>query len=85
MTISSRRTGNSAICRRFSRAANVVVCRLGAVEHYHDAIRLARHELCFDPYRQDLVRTLLILLALDERRCEGIYLSGLEQVLEGRV
>jgi DNA-binding SARP family transcriptional activator len=56
----------------FLRTATVVVCKLGAVELYHDAIRLARRALRFDPYREELVRSLLILLALDERRCEAI-------------
>jgi len=50
----------------------MVVRRLGAVELYHDAIGLARHALRFDPYREELVRILLTLLALDERRCEAI-------------
>jgi len=56
----------------FLRTATMVVCRLGIAEQYHDAIRLARRALCFDPYREELVRKLLILLALDERRCEAI-------------
>jgi DNA-binding SARP family transcriptional activator len=55
----------------FLRTATVVVCKLGAVELYHDAIRLARRALRFDPYREELVRHLLVL-ALDERRCEAI-------------
>jgi DNA-binding SARP family transcriptional activator len=56
----------------FLRTATLVVCRLGLTEHYDDAIRLARLALRFDPYREELVRTLIILLALDERRCEAI-------------
>src|SRR5262245_3226375 len=56
----------------FLRAATLVACRLGAAESYHDAIGLARHALHFDPYREELVRIFLILLALDERRCEAI-------------
>ena len=56
----------------FLRTATMVVRRLGAVELYHDAIGLARHALRFDPYREELVRILLTLLALDERRCEAI-------------
>jgi DNA-binding SARP family transcriptional activator len=56
----------------FVRTATVVVCRLGAAESYHDAISLARLALRFDPYREELVRYLLTLLALDERRCEAL-------------
>ena len=33
---------------------------------------MARRALRFDPYREELVRNLLTLLALDERRCEAI-------------
>ncbi|HEY7972118.1 MAG: BTAD domain-containing putative transcriptional regulator [Xanthobacteraceae bacterium] len=56
----------------FLRTATMAVCRLGAVGVYHDAISLARRALRFDPYREELVRTLLTLLALDERRGEAI-------------
>jgi DNA-binding SARP family transcriptional activator len=56
----------------FLRTATMVVCRLGAVGLYHDAIALARRALRFDPYREELVRNLMTLLALDERRCEAI-------------
>jgi DNA-binding SARP family transcriptional activator len=56
----------------FLRAATLVVWRLGLTEQYHEAIRLARRALRFDPYREELVRTLITLLALDERRCEAI-------------
>jgi DNA-binding SARP family transcriptional activator len=56
----------------FLRTTTVVVCRLGATETYDEAIRLTRRALRFDPYREELVRTLLILLALDERRVEAI-------------
>lgn len=56
----------------FLRTASAVVCRLGEAEDHHEAIRLARHALRFDPYREELVRKLLILFALDERRCEAI-------------
>jgi DNA-binding SARP family transcriptional activator len=56
----------------FLRTATVVVRHLGAAAQYHDAIRLARHALCFDPYREELVRTLLILFSLDERRHEAV-------------
>jgi DNA-binding SARP family transcriptional activator len=56
----------------FIQSAMIVVRQLGWLEYYHDAIQLARHALRFDPYREELVRTLLILLALDERRSEAI-------------
>ena len=56
----------------FLRTATLVVCRLGLAERYDDAIRLARLALRFDPYREELVRTLITLLALDERRCEAV-------------
>jgi DNA-binding SARP family transcriptional activator len=56
----------------FLRAATVVVRHLGIAELYDDAIRLARRALRFDPYREELARQLLILLALDERRCEAL-------------
>jgi DNA-binding SARP family transcriptional activator len=50
----------------------IVVRHLGLCAHYHDAILLARHVLRFDPYREELVRHLLTLLALDERRIDAI-------------
>jgi DNA-binding SARP family transcriptional activator len=56
----------------FVRTATLVVVRLGAADRYHDAVSLARRALRFDPYREELVRYLLTLLALDERRCEAI-------------
>jgi DNA-binding SARP family transcriptional activator len=56
----------------FVRTATLVVCRLGADQLYHDALSLARLALRFDPYREELVRIFLTLLALDERRCEAI-------------
>lgn len=56
----------------FIQAAMIVVRHLGLCGYHHDAIRLARHALRFDPYREELVRHLLILLALDERRIEAI-------------
>jgi DNA-binding SARP family transcriptional activator len=56
----------------FIQAAMIVVRHLGLSAYHHDAIRLARHALRFDPYREELVRHLLILLALDERRIEAI-------------
>ena len=56
----------------FVRSATLVVCRLGAAELYDDAISLARRALQFDPYREELVRHFLTLLALNERRCEAL-------------
>jgi len=56
----------------FIQTALIIVCRLGLCSCYHDAIQLARHALRFDPYREELVRYLLILLALDERRIDAI-------------
>jgi DNA-binding SARP family transcriptional activator len=56
----------------FLRTATIVVCRLGEACLYHEAVRLARRALRFDPYREELVRLLLILLALDERRYEAL-------------
>ncbi len=56
----------------FIQSAMIVVRQLGRLEYYHDAIQLARHALRFDPYREELVRTFLILLALDERRSEAL-------------
>jgi len=56
----------------FIQSSMIVVRQLGRREYYHDAIQLARHALKFDPYREELVRTLLILLALDERRSEAL-------------
>jgi DNA-binding SARP family transcriptional activator len=57
---------------QFVRATLVVVRRLGSYSLYHDAIQLARHALRFDPFREELVRLLIVLLALDERRFEAI-------------
>jgi DNA-binding SARP family transcriptional activator len=56
----------------FLQSAILVVCRLGSAELYHQAIELARHALRFDPYREELVRILITLLALNERRGEAI-------------
>ena len=56
----------------FIQSAMIIVRHLGLRAHYHDAILLARHALRFDPYREELVRHLLILLALDERRIDAI-------------
>jgi DNA-binding SARP family transcriptional activator len=60
----------------FLRTTTVVVWRLGVAALYHDAVSLARRALQFDPYREELVRYLLILLALDERRCEALRYFG---------
>jgi DNA-binding SARP family transcriptional activator len=56
----------------FVQSAMTLVRHLGLCGHYHDAILLARHALRFDPYREELVRHLLTLLALDERRIDAI-------------
>ena len=56
----------------FVQSAMTAVRHLGLCGHYHDAILLARHALRFDPYREELVRHLLALLALDERRIDAI-------------
>lgn len=56
----------------FVQSAMMMVRHLGLCGYYHDAIRLARHALRFDPYREELVRHLLTLLALDERRIDAI-------------
>jgi DNA-binding SARP family transcriptional activator len=56
----------------FVRTATLVVRHLGAAGLYHDAIGLARRALRFDPYREELVRILMILLVLNERRGEAI-------------
>lgn len=56
----------------FIQSSAMLVRRLGLNGYDHDAIRLARHALRFDPYREELVRHLLILLALSERRIEAI-------------
>ena len=56
----------------FIHSAMIMVRHLGLCNYYHDAIRLARHALRFDPYREELVRHLLTLLALDERRIDAI-------------
>jgi len=56
----------------FVQLAMTVVRHLGLCGHYHEAILLARHALRFDPYREELVRYLLIVLALDERRNDAI-------------
>ena len=56
----------------FIHSAMIMVRHLGLCNYYHEAIRLARHALRFDPYREELVRHLLILLALDERRIDAI-------------
>jgi DNA-binding SARP family transcriptional activator len=56
----------------FLRTATIAVRSLGIAGQYHEAISLARHALRFDPFREELMRNLLVLLALDERRCEAI-------------
>jgi DNA-binding SARP family transcriptional activator len=56
----------------FVQSAMIIVRYLGLSAQYHDAVRLARHALRFDPYREELVRHLLTLLALDERRTDAI-------------
>jgi DNA-binding SARP family transcriptional activator len=57
---------------QFVRATLVVVRQFGSYGLYDHAIRLARHALRFDPFREELVRLLITLLALDERRFEAI-------------
>jgi DNA-binding SARP family transcriptional activator len=70
----------------FVRTAILVVCRLGTAERYHDAVSLARRALRFDPYREELVRHLLTLLALDERRCEAIqYFQNWSRALKAEL
>jgi DNA-binding SARP family transcriptional activator len=56
----------------FIQSAMIMVRHLGLCGYYHDAIQLARHSLRFDPYREEMVRHLLTLLALDERRIDAI-------------
>jgi DNA-binding SARP family transcriptional activator len=56
----------------FVQSAMIIVRHLGLCAQYHDAILLARHVLRFDPYREELVRHLLTLLALDEGRIDAI-------------
>jgi DNA-binding SARP family transcriptional activator len=56
----------------FIQSAMILIRHLGLCGDYHDAILLARHALRFDPYREELVRHLLALLALDERRIDAI-------------
>jgi DNA-binding SARP family transcriptional activator len=56
----------------FIQSAMILVRHLGLCGNYHDAILLARHALRFDPYREELVRHLLALLALDERRSDAM-------------
>jgi len=56
----------------FVQSSAILVRRLGLEGYDHDAIRLARHALRFDPYREELVRHLLTLLALSERRIEAL-------------
>lgn len=56
----------------FVRTTTVAVRALGAAGLYPAAIDLARHALRFDPFREELMRYLLVLLALDEQRVEAI-------------
>jgi DNA-binding SARP family transcriptional activator len=56
----------------FIQTAMIIVRHLGLRSYYHEAIHLARHALRFDPYREELVRHHLTLLALDERRIDAI-------------
>ena len=56
----------------FIQWAMILVRHLGLCGQYHDAILLARHALRFDPYREELVRHLLNLFALDERRIDAM-------------
>jgi DNA-binding SARP family transcriptional activator len=56
----------------FLRLATITVRSLGVAGRYDQAISLARHALRFDPFREELMRHLLVLLALDEQRCEAI-------------
>lgn len=56
----------------FIQSSAMLVRQLGLDGYDHDAIRLARHALKFDPYREELVRCLLTLLALSERRIEAL-------------
>ena len=56
----------------FLRTATIAVRALGIAGRFHEAIGLARHALRFDPFREELMRNLLVLLALDEQRCEAI-------------
>jgi DNA-binding SARP family transcriptional activator len=57
---------------QFVQASLVVVRSLSQHSLYDESIRLARHAIRFDPFREELVRQLIILLALDERRFEAI-------------
>jgi DNA-binding SARP family transcriptional activator len=56
----------------FIQIALITVRHLGQHARHHEAIQLARHALRFDPYREELVRCLLVVLALDERRNDAI-------------
>ncbi|HLH88326.1 MAG TPA: BTAD domain-containing putative transcriptional regulator [Xanthobacteraceae bacterium] len=56
----------------FVRTATITARGLGTVGLYHQAISLARHALRFDPFREELMRNLLVLLALDEQRYEAV-------------
>lgn len=56
----------------FLQTATRVVRHLGLAGRYDDAIGLARRALLCEPYREELVRYLMALLALAERRYEAI-------------
>jgi DNA-binding SARP family transcriptional activator len=56
----------------FLRTTTIAVRSLGLAGRFHEGISLARHALRFDPFREELMRCLLVLLALDEQRCEAI-------------
>src|ERR1044072_2404672 len=56
----------------FIQSAMILIRHLALCCAYHYAVLLAVHALRFDPYREELVRHLLALLALDERRIDAI-------------
>jgi DNA-binding SARP family transcriptional activator len=56
----------------FVRMSIQVVRHLGVDQRYTEAIDLARSALRFDPYREELVRMLFGLLALNEQRVSAI-------------
>jgi DNA-binding SARP family transcriptional activator len=67
----------------FLRTATLVVRRLGAAGRFDEVVGIARRALQCDPYREELVRCLLTLLVLDERRCEAIrYFSNWSKALK---
>lgn len=56
----------------FVRLATVLVRHCAKAREYDAAISLARRVLKFDPYRESMVRSLLILLSLDDQRGEAL-------------